>query len=568
MKLHFRFSILSLLFFLASLIGYAQSSDRELLHQVASENKDAVNAIALYPTDTRKIIFEVAEYPEVIVKLYVMQSSSQSAFEKLVSQLSQEEQDRIWNMTRYDGLIADLSLSDNQTDADLNAILANYPEEIRIPAKQEVTFNRNLLKQINQLNIQYNTDFEDLLKTYPPAASYAFREIIKIPAVLKLLYDHMQYTVVIGEYYKKNPDRVIHKTDSLYQVLSKRNMQESNDWAQSIQNDSVAQQQFQQATQEYAQYNGYSPDQIAITQNQLDDPTPSFTWWFGYPSWFPDNYWTPNPYWSECGCYWNNSGQMEYFSTPSNNFMQWYFYYPDHFARYPQLANNFYSYYLNHPNSIKNNAISLTVDRWKSSNNAIVNDAWDKDPNNRTERFQQLGLLESPAYNQGGTPAAYLQAHPEKFSLLTVNNTSLNEHGSSPTFQAPIRFPSIKNTPANRNVNNAQNVIPQHHASDQYVPKTPVRETYQNHTATNGSNSVSANSNNYSTATNATNSGKQTTGNATHSNPIPTYHVTQTNYNDQRAAQQYHQNNWQQPQENHPPVSQPATSGSSSGRRK
>ena len=56
--------------------------------------------------------------------------------------------------------------------------------------------------------------------------------MIKMPEVLSLLFDHMQYTVVVGDYYKKNPQRVIHKTDSLNKVLTQMSSQETDNWKQ------------------------------------------------------------------------------------------------------------------------------------------------------------------------------------------------------------------------------------------------------------------------------------------------------------------------------------------------
>ncbi len=62
----------------------AQDNSKSLLKQVIQENQEAVDAIAMYPTETRRIIFEACEYPEVIAKLNAMQKNSQDAFEKII----------------------------------------------------------------------------------------------------------------------------------------------------------------------------------------------------------------------------------------------------------------------------------------------------------------------------------------------------------------------------------------------------------------------------------------------------------------------------------------------------
>jgi len=225
-----------LLFFIVvtRLICVGQDTDRSLLRQVIHENQEAVDAIAMYPTETRKMIFEASEYPEVIAKLNEMQSNSQDSFEKLISFLSKDEQEKIWNLTRYDGLISDLVTDHKKSDDEIHNILINYPEEIHETAMEDGKNNYDLLVKIDKMNKSFNSDFDLLMRDYPAEDVNAFSVMLKIPEVLKLLFDHMQYTVVVGDYYKKNPERILHKTDSLNLVLSQKNTQETDDWKQSM----------------------------------------------------------------------------------------------------------------------------------------------------------------------------------------------------------------------------------------------------------------------------------------------------------------------------------------------
>ena len=175
----------------------AQGSTISSNRQVMLASQEAVDAIAMYPTDTRKIIFEASEYPEVITKLNVMRLKSQTSFDSLVSILKKDEQEKIWNLTRYDNLISDLAASPIKSESDIDAILVNYPEEIHKTAIEENKKNYKLLVQIDQINKSYDSDFELLLNNYPPEAIEAFREIIKMPEVLSILNVHMQYTVIV-----------------------------------------------------------------------------------------------------------------------------------------------------------------------------------------------------------------------------------------------------------------------------------------------------------------------------------------------------------------------------------
>jgi len=259
MKKIFNGLVLTMVLVFTGITCLAQDDGRTLYKQVAKLNQDAVDAIAMYPTETRKIIFEATEYPEVIAKLSAMQTNSQAAFEKLISNFSKEEQEKIWNLTRYDGLISDLAANPQMSQDEIDTILVNYPEEIHNTALEEIKNHYDLIIQIDKMNKNYGSDFELLMSGYPPEAITAFREIIKMPEVLDILFDHMQYTVVVGNYYKNNPERVLHKTDSLNLVLTQKNTQETNDWKQSLKDNPEVQKEYTEAAQEYAQDNGYQP---------------------------------------------------------------------------------------------------------------------------------------------------------------------------------------------------------------------------------------------------------------------------------------------------------------------
>jgi len=276
----------------------SQVDTKSTNRQIMLESQEAVDAIAMYPKETRKIIFEACEYPEIITKLNEMQKKSQGTFVTLISSFNKDEQEKIWNLTRYDFLISDLVSSSKKTKTEINALLVKYPQEIYKTAIDEQKKNYKLLVQIDQMNKTYDTDFENLLNSYSPGAINAFRELIKLPEVLGILNDNMKYTVIVGNYYKKNPERIMHKTDSLNLVLTQKNTQEANDWKQSMTEDPQAQKEYVQAAQEYAQDNGYQPDTYNTPMSEFDTNYNSspYNWWFGYPSWYPDNSWNPNPY--------------------------------------------------------------------------------------------------------------------------------------------------------------------------------------------------------------------------------------------------------------------------------
>jgi hypothetical protein len=547
MKKIFNGVVLILLIVATGIKCVAQDDGRTLLKQVLKGNQEAVDAIAMYPTETRKIIFEATEYPEVIAKLNAMQKNSQNAFENLISSLSKEEQEKIWNLTRYDGLISDLTANQKNSEYEINNILVNYPEEIHKTALEEQKNNYELLVHIDKVNKSYNSDFELLLSGYPPEAIDAFREIIKMPEVLDILFDHMQYTVVVGDYYKKNPERVLHKTDSLNLVLTKKNTQEADDWKQSMIDNPQAQEEYTEAAQEYAQDNGYQPEDYnaPLTQDVTDYNTYPYNWWFGYPSWYPYDYWNPYPYWYDWGFYFGPNRRIVFFGLPSEYFMDWFFYYPENWSRYAELSNHYYNYYSRHRESMNNNSISHSVNDWRDRNKDIVTADWDKDNSNRIQRFKEYGKMEKDRreYNTKNPKkpieqTEYLQKEQKKYPLLSADVSkkqliqkdpkikTVQENKSEPVKKPAVTIPDHYKVTVNGQLNNRQ--------SEQNLQQQPVFTSPQ---------SINTDS-------------KQRPGNVNiqPKNPNP---IKQTeNSNQIRDAQQFHQNTWQQMQPQPQPVRQ------------
>ncbi|MGD0583947.1 MAG: hypothetical protein ABR974_13500 [Bacteroidales bacterium] len=538
----------------------AQDSNRSLLKQVVQENQETVDAIAMYPTETRKTIFEAAEYPEVIAKLHTMQKNSQDAFEKLISFLSKEEQEKIWNLTRYDGLISDLVSSPNMAENDIDKILVNYPEEIHKTALEEWKNNYDQLVQIDKMNKSYNSDFESLMSNYTPAVLNVFNEMIKMPEVLNMLFDHMQYTVVVGDYYKKNPERVLHKTDSLNLVLTQKNTQETDDWEQSMNDNPQAKEEFTQAAQEYAQENGYQPQDYnaSMTPDVTSYSSNPYNWWFGYPSWYPYNYWNPYPYWYDWGFYYGPNKQVVFFGLPSSYFMEWYFYYPEHSSRYAELSNYYYNYYNKHRESMNYNSISHSVNDWRNRNKDIITDDWDKDNIDRTQRFKEYGKMEAERkiYNAKNPlrqveQPEYLQTKQNKYPLLSADvskkqliRTDSKTKVVQENISEPVKKPTV--------------VIPTHYVvsgNEQSIYKNPVQNSQQPIGKTQNNNINTQQSVIKSPQTN-NNDSKNRSGivEIQKKNPIPSKQTG--NFNQIRNAQQYHQNTWKQIQQQSQPVRQ------------
>jgi hypothetical protein len=423
--------LFSALFFI-SFYGLAQENDQVLLTQVSHDDQAAVDAIAMYPPEIRKDIFEVSKFPELIVRLNSMQSQTKVQFGSLLASFSKEEQEKIWNLTRYPSLISELANGRKKTAAEIKTILLNYPEEIHQTALDEGIENYNLLLQISVKDSANQKSFDLLLKDYNPVTVNAFHDIVKMPEILNTLYDNMQLTVVIGDLYKKNPEWVLTETDSINQLLTFQSKNETSDWEQSLTNDRQVQQQFTQSSEDYAKDNGYQEADYStpVTADVTDYSTYPYNWWFGYPTWDPYAYWDPYPLWYDWGFYYGEGRKPYFFGLPSSYFMDWFFYYPENWSHYPELANCYYNYYNKHSNSHFSNPISRSVNVWKSRNSDVVNADWDKDNAGRTRRFKEFGQIEvsRTKYNEKHAthPIAlneYVQKYQKKFPEIKATLT-------------------------------------------------------------------------------------------------------------------------------------------------
>ena len=110
-------------------------SDKELLSELIADDRESVDALVMYPADTRLAILEVAMNPEILMRMKGIQNNSQSKFLEIVRPFSQEEQEQFYQITRYPDLVASLVAGDKKSKAEIREIALAYPEEIRETAE-------------------------------------------------------------------------------------------------------------------------------------------------------------------------------------------------------------------------------------------------------------------------------------------------------------------------------------------------------------------------------------------------------------------------------------------------
>lgn len=120
----FRCSIFLLLFSTA-LQG---QSDKALLRELAEENKKSVEALALYPSETRLAILEAAKYPEVLIKMNNTRQKTAAAFRTLIEDFPRSSQQAFYDMSRYPGLLQEL-VEKQESPAAMREALKRLPEK-------------------------------------------------------------------------------------------------------------------------------------------------------------------------------------------------------------------------------------------------------------------------------------------------------------------------------------------------------------------------------------------------------------------------------------------------------
>ncbi len=354
------FLVMGMILWLGMYKGTAQT-DLSLLGDLAEENKKSVEALVLYPPETRLAILQATKNPEILVKMQNMREKTSAAFRALIEDFPRTTQAVFYDLNRYPGLVESLVLQRNEPAAirkSLQVLNSNKVEE----AFGVVSRQMSTLVQINDLSQTTRRAFERLITSYPIPAQQAFTHLLDLPEVIDLLNEDLRFTIMVGDVYRDNPAWVIQKMDSLNLVVARAHAEELENWKTSIENDPEAKLELQAAANEYATENGYtveasegnSVDEYAYDDVYADrDPVNSRTdrqivqhyydpypYWYSYPWWEPYPRWCPYPWWWDWGAYSSPRGPIVIY-LPSYHFMHWYFDRPQHHDRYNRLSTHF-----------------------------------------------------------------------------------------------------------------------------------------------------------------------------------------------------------------------------------
>ena len=408
----------------------AAAQDQTATHKhLMKEDSAAFNALIMYPDTIRLDIFEASQYPSSIVSIASLQKNSSQEFVELIGGYTKDEQEDFWNLSRYPGLISRLAREGDQSVEKIIAILKDYPAEIRQTGMEYGTNHYDVLRKMDAIQTKTDSAFDEILADYPSETQEALKELVQFPEIINLLNDHLGLTVRVGDRYRRNPQGVIHKADSLNLAEIRQNAIDAAAWKESIQSDPEAQDDLNKAGEDYATENGYTEDDVSAAPDPeyVDNYTCNpYPYWFGYPTWYPYDYWYPYPFWFDCGFYHDRHGHIVIIGSPSRYFTTWYFYRPEHVHRYPHLCDRYVDHYYGRGRNPGGN--SRIVHNWVHQRKDYLPKDFTTNRTRRPEVIKQLASLDIDAQNKLGgkrlTPLArddYYKGNETKYPAL-VNN--------------------------------------------------------------------------------------------------------------------------------------------------
>lgn len=445
----------------------AQHTGAQLLwEKLLSEDSATVVTIAIYPSATRNNMLELCKSPNVLVQLETVQKKSKNDFRLVMNNFSREEQEKTWELVRYPGLVSQMVQAKDKPYAEIENLAKTYPAEIQPVIIDYCQHKQELLKSVDLLNSRNQYAYESFTSPLAASQKTALNELIKQPDAITLLCGNMRTTALLGEISKTDHAFISHKLDSISLAYAGQMTKELDDWKNGLEQNPEAKKEMETAGKEFANEQGYTPEQVnntVVVVNYVYQPYP---YWYGYPWWYEYPYWYPYPWWHHCGYYWGPHG-IVYMGMPSPYFTWWYFHHHHHHSSY----SHFSDYYLHHHHGHRESfsASHREVRQWVRENEKKVPPGYFADDSRRPERLKELGRFEtefseSAKRNPGLSREEFLQANTSRFpNIRPLQNTNKPNEIKPGQNTKPVQKPVEKNPP----------VKPSNPGGNKPIPKQP-----------------------------------------------------------------------------------------------
>jgi len=434
------FGILLMLFI--TVTAYPQDDVRVLLQNLEEEEIENIDALAIYPEDTRLAILQACLYPEVLIKIKKVQEKTSQDFVEKMDAYPKSTQQKVWDLTRYPDMIKRLiNLGPNQT-VQLDNVLADYPEIIHNRAKDCYKNHYQLLEKVDQINNRSQLAFDNITQGYNEVTQDALDYIISLPEVMTILTDNIEVSILVGDAYKNYPEWVLEKADSMHLALARAQAEELEDWKKRVEENPELKEELEVSAEEFAVENNY--DDLYYDPNESDYPEDDlsdkeyvnrtievqhyhyhYPYWYGYPSWYYYPRWRPYPFWFDFGFHHHPRHRIVINYLPSYYFVDWYFNHPHHHSHYPHLSAHFVHHYHGHRRSVS--SISTRVRTWRNKNKAVITEDLIANSPRRINTFREFGEMEQARdkYNRKNpndklTQSQFVNKEKKQYKKLTV----------------------------------------------------------------------------------------------------------------------------------------------------
>jgi hypothetical protein len=347
-----------------------------LLENVQDEDRNALEALALYQDPVRSAILEMARHAHVLIALEGIQTRTRTEFQDRIEGLPEAEQEQLWELVRYPDLIADLVAGGRPTRAELEEIAERYPEEVRSSVLALGRGHRALLLEAHQLHSAAEADFEAVMRELHPLSADAFRTGLEHPEVLEILVTRMRLTVVLGEVSRRDPENLDRALSALANETATRTALAREEWIRTLEEDPEARRELEEAARVYAEEEGleYEVETLSYASPRVTVVVRPYPYWFGFPAvyagFYDSYYYGDYPYawyWyphhrHHYGFYYRPGRQIVVYNFPSHSFLSWYFH-RSHHLHYRHLSDRLFHHHSVHRYS--HDRVASYVEGWK-----------------------------------------------------------------------------------------------------------------------------------------------------------------------------------------------------------
>jgi hypothetical protein len=246
----------------------------------------ALEAIAPFPEPVREAICATALHPELVARVAQVQRQSSAAFARLLGPYTPAGQRAIWELVRYPRLVDELAGGGPKSEEQITEILRGYPRQVHAIALRYGLREPDLLAGIAALNRRTNRRFEELLQAYPPSTQESVRILVQYPQALGLLSSDLDLVILLGEAYRREPDRVRQQVAQMQPEGADRPTERARALAREPAYPGEAVPAGRAAARYDYDLNGLEGPDDDVEVNVVYDGYHTVPYWSGYPRWY------------------------------------------------------------------------------------------------------------------------------------------------------------------------------------------------------------------------------------------------------------------------------------------